>query len=365
MKDRSTQTDQAKFHINRGVDLSLKPKTYSDFEWRGAIASMGRLVDIRNFPDVAAKVLLGQQEAYLGTGFQGTIKALDPRIIGALVFWTKGPVDLLVDHPGLRQALELYKQNQTIIGLQLSVTGLGGTLLEPGIQSPEEVAIGLEKVFDTGLIIPEAVLLRYDPLLAVKAPGGRVIQNDTPQAFEKVVSLFAKLGVPVVETKFLLLGRESDDKYHHVLRRMKEAGVIPIPPDNKEQVFLELKKVADKYGIQIFTCCAKKEQNLIGWTHDSACLSAARLTNAAKKLYGNAWNRLPEDKRASRPGCQCSHYFDLSNIKGHRKCGAQDAACLYCTACSRVFGKIVRDKLDKEIEAFKNGERDEYYQHLV
>jgi len=117
--------------------------------------------------------------------------------------------------------------------------------------------------------------------------------------------------------------------------------------------------------MHLFSCCVKHEQNLPGWSHDSGCLSAERLTKAGKKFYGKDWNRLPIGLRASRLGCQCSDYYDLSGIKGHKKCGAQDAACLYCTACNNNFGKAIKSKLKAEIRAFKNGERDEYYAHLL
>ncbi len=60
----------------------LENEKYTELEWNGAIASMGRLVDIRNFPDVAADVLLGKREAFLGRGYKGEIKALNPEIIG-------------------------------------------------------------------------------------------------------------------------------------------------------------------------------------------------------------------------------------------------------------------------------------------
>ena len=343
----------------------LKNETYTELEWNGAIASMGRLVDIRNFPDVAADVLLGKRLAFLGRGYRGKTKALNPKIIGALVFWTKGPVELLIEHPGLREVLELYNSNHAVVGLQLSVTGFGSTLLEPGIQSPEEVSVGLKKVLGTGLISPEAVQLRYDPLIRAKVPGGRILRNDTIQAFEKVVPLFSKLGVKVVETKFLLLGKESDDKYHHVWKRMQESGVIPLPVDDISEVFSRLSEVAVKYDMRIFSCCVREEQNLPGWTYDSGCLSASRITEVGKKRFGKDWDRLSTASRSSRSGCKCSRYFDLSNIKGHKKCGSQDAACIYCTACSKTFGGKIINKLKKEIEAFKNGERDDYYQHLL
>ncbi|MFC1788365.1 DUF1848 family protein [Thermodesulfobacteriota bacterium] len=343
----------------------INNEAYTESEWNGAIASMGRLVDIRNFPEVAADVLLGKREARLGQGYKGEIKTLNPEIIGALVFWTKGPAELLIENPGLREVLELYNSNHAVIGLQLSVTGFGGTLLEPGIQSPEEVAIGLEKVLETGLISPEAVQLRYDPLIRVEAPDSRILKNDTAQAFEKVASLFSKLGIKLVETKFLLLGKENDDKYHHVWKRMQEAGVIHLPVDDISEVFSQLSEVAVKYNMEIFSCCVKEEQNLPGWTYDSGCISASRLTEVGKIRFGKDWDRLPTAGRSSRLGCMCSRYFDLSNIKGHKKCGSQDAACIYCTASSKAFGKTIKDKLTREIEAFKNAQRDDYYQHLM
>jgi hypothetical protein len=292
-------------------------------------------------------------------------KALDPEIIGALAFWTKGPVEILIEHPGLREVLELYKKNETVVGIQLSVTGFGGTLLEPGIQSPEDVAAGLEKVLDTGLILPEAVQLRYDPLMVVKAPDGRILRNDTAQAFEKVVSLFAPLGVKTFETKSLLIGKESDDKYHHVWKRMQEAGVTALDIDAVAEVFGDLSEVAVKYGIHLFSCCVKEEQHLPGWTQDSGCLSASRYTQVGKKVFGESWDRLSSFGRSSRLSCQCSNYIDLSNIKAHKKCGSQDAGCIYCTACSKVFGKSIRNMLTKEIEALKNGDREDFYQHLL
>ena len=99
-------------------------ETYTKKEWDRAIASMGRLVDIRNFPDVAADVLLGKRLAFLGLGNKGEKKALDPSIIGAVAFWTKGPVEILIEHPGLREVLELYKHNKAVVGLQFKCYGV-------------------------------------------------------------------------------------------------------------------------------------------------------------------------------------------------------------------------------------------------
>jgi len=80
---------------------------YTHDEWQNAIASLGRLVDIRNCPDAAADILLGRTPAYLGFGSERRGlpkgKAIDPKVPGALVLWTKGPVRILKDHPGMRK----------------------------------------------------------------------------------------------------------------------------------------------------------------------------------------------------------------------------------------------------------------------
>lgn len=337
--------------------------TYSEKEWNGAIASLGRLVDIRNFPDVAADVLLGRVPAFLGRGIRLQTKALDPKTVGAIVFWTKGPVNLLTEHDGLREALEAYDRNRAVIGLELSVTGFGGTFLEPGIQSPAEVAAGLREVLATGLIDPEAVVLRYDPLLKVQVQDGRILRNDTVQAFESVVSLFSALGVKSVETKFLLLSEEEHEKYHHVWDRMHEAGIYPLLLDDFATTFKQLSGVASNLGMNLFSCCIK--HYIPGWTGDSGCLSAHRLAGVGKKRFGDAWNRISFTPRPSRPGCDCTHYYDLSNVKGHKKCGSQDAACLYCTASCKKFGATIIEKTKQELEAFCNGERKEFYQLLL
>lgn len=338
-------------------------ETYSDTEWHGAIASLGRLVDVRNFPDVAADVLMGRTPAFLGRGTRLQTKAIDPGIVGALVFWTKGPVDLLIEHAGLREALETYHRNRAVIGLELSVTGLGGTFLEPGIQPPKEVAAGLRKVLDTGLIDPEAIVLRYDPLVKVRAPDGRIVRNDTVRAFESVVSLFAALGVRSVETKFLLLSEGEDEKYHHVWKRMEDHGIHPLPLDDFPTTFTQLSGVASDLGMNLFSCCIK--HFILGWTGDSGCLSAKRLTRVGKRRFGETWNRISFKPSPSRPGCDCTHYYDLSNVKGHKKCGSQEAACIYCTASCKRFGAAMRNKTKQAIDAFCNGEQEELHHHLL
>ena len=339
---------------------------YTEKQWRGAIASIGRLVDVRNFPAAAAEMLLGKRPVSLGQPRSLPAQRLDPEVIGAVVFWTKGAPDFLVEQSGLREVLETYKRLKAVVGLQLSVTGWGGTFVEPGIPTVEQVAQGLEKVLATGLIDVDAVQLRYDPLLRIRAPNGRLLGNDTPQAFEKVARPFAGLSLKYVKTKFFLLGNDTHGKYRHVRERMRAFHVIPLAAGNNLlRTYARLVDVARKHNMMLSSCCVRTEQNRPAWPHDQGCLSAARLTAVGKKLFGPSWQRLSQAPRPSRRGCLCSQYFDFSRLKGHRKCGSGDSACIYCTACNRIFGNRLRERFAFEMKAFCEGRREEAYAHLL
>lgn len=308
--------------------------TYTEEEWGGAIASLGRLVDVRNFPDTAAKLLMGESPAYRGLGTKAK-KHLVPKMIPALVLWTKGPVEIFVEHVDMRQVLEMYDSHKAIIGIQLTVTGFGGTFLEPGIPSPEETAAGLDKVFKTGLVDPDAVLIRYDPLVRIKCPNESILSNATEKSFEKVVSLFGKLGVKNFSTKFLLLSTMKPKKYSHVYERLIDAELIPMRIEDKSGIFKILKKVVDNFDANLKTCCVKVEQNIDDWFYDSGCLSGHRLTLVGKKRFGENWNRITTMKRPSRPGCLCTWYWDLSVNKGFKRCGGFNSIYFHVTCVLR------------------------------
>jgi len=251
------------------------------------------------------------------------------------------------------------------VGLQLTVTGCGGTMIEPGIPTPQEVGDELGQLFATGLVDPAAVLLRYDPLLRVKAPDGKVLRNDTARAFRHVASLFSKLGVSAATTKFLLRSHPRDKRYRHVYERMVENGLAPLPPGDIHEVFQELTQVAPEYGIALQTCCVREEQKTASWGHDGGCLCGPRLTEVGKRRFGSSWNRISPMNRPSRPGCLCSLYWDLSVNRGLKRCGGGSAGCIYCTSSAKKFGPRLLQTLQEEREWYLSGKRLKAYEHLM
>jgi len=329
---------------------------YTAEEWKGRIASLGRRVDVRNFPDVAADILKGNIPAFLGLGCTLPRKCLNPKHIGGLVIWTKGPVDILIKNEKLFAALKIYQEYQAVIGLQLSVTGFGGQYVEPGIPKPEDIAAQLKEVFKTGLIDPQAVTLRYDPVMKLRTGDGKYLRNDTESAINKVFGLFANLGINRVESKPLLAAELTGEKYHHVWQRLQDAGLTPISftEDEIREIYKNMSLLALKYGFKLMTCCIAATSKIAGWNLDQGCLDSEQLSLVGKKLYGESWARLTSAKRASRTGCKCSAYWDLSTVEGLKKCG-KTAACLYCTACAKSFGKEILDMVEN-LKRHHNGE---------
>ena len=57
----------------------MSKEYYTEKEWEARIASFGRVVDIRNFKDLAADILLGEREALLQRNNKPKKKCIAPK----------------------------------------------------------------------------------------------------------------------------------------------------------------------------------------------------------------------------------------------------------------------------------------------
>ena len=80
-----------------------------------------------------------------------------PEQVHSLVVWTKNPQNMIA--PGaLRETLERYRQ----LYVHLTITGLGGTVLEPHIPSWETV-LQMVPALIALVKVPERISWRFDP----------------------------------------------------------------------------------------------------------------------------------------------------------------------------------------------------------
>ncbi|MCK4428229.1 MAG: DUF1848 family protein, partial [candidate division Zixibacteria bacterium] len=98
--------------------------------------------------------------------------------IHTLVIWTKNPKNIL-SHPGLKKCLEELDQ----IYILLTVTGLGGTPLEPFAPKTEEVFDQLPEIIDF-IGSSQRLAIRYDPLIDVVYKGKIRLSNIDMNLFD-------------------------------------------------------------------------------------------------------------------------------------------------------------------------------------
>ena len=152
------------------------------------VISVSRTKDvIQNSPNILSAILKGERECKLSFSAKKSLLKLDD--IHTLVLWTKNPSNI-INYKPLHDVLMDYVNNHNgLIALELTVTGWGGTFMEWNMPYYNDVYNTLKKIIQKKIIYPEAILLRYDPLLTIKLSNGIILSNMQPQLFKKIVKL--------------------------------------------------------------------------------------------------------------------------------------------------------------------------------
>ncbi len=223
--------------------------------------------------------------------------------IHTLVLWTKNPASI-IEHKPLFQSLKKISQ----LYIQLTVTGLGGSLLEPEVPYWHYIMDSLEEIIPL-LGTPDRICLRYDPLLRITIPDGSLLTNMDSALFESVVSRAAHWGIKQVKISYIT-------PYNKVLSRLERLGfkLIDMPiSELKEFIEQELRPISRKYGMQLLSCVAP-------YYSDTGCIDAKLLTELHPQ---NTPLSLAKDK-GQRKNCHCTDSFDIGKWY---QCAN---GCLYC-----------------------------------
>jgi hypothetical protein len=228
-----------------------------------------------------------------------------PETVHTLVLWTKDPRPM-ADHADLRRALSRYEA----LYLHLTVTGLGGTILEPGVPPWRRVLGALPGVFAAlPNLLPGAVELRYDPLIRVFGRAGGVEGNLEPDLLRGVAAEVAGSGVTTVRTSVLTL-------YPKVVRRLADRGLTVDPRlDELAGSFITgvMAPICDDRGLTLLTC-VRPEGGKRG------CIDGPTLT--VLHPAGRRCSRARD--RSQRGECRCTVSKDIGS---YRLC---PHGCLYC-----------------------------------
>ncbi|MBI4600819.1 MAG: DUF1848 domain-containing protein [Planctomycetes bacterium] len=232
--------------------------------------------------------------------------SLRPEDCLALVFWTRNPAPLL---PALRD----IRAAGHCVGFHVTITGYPRELeshvppLEASIRRARELA---------GIVGPEAVVWRYDPIVlsSLTPAEGHVerfgaiaeaLEGATRSAYFSFVSLYGK-----TRRSFERVARE-----HGVAFREPEGA-------EKRELALRLAEVASRRGMRLFACC---EDALVGdGIEKGRCVDIDWI----RRLRPDAAEDLA--RRPTREQCGCTESVDI---------GAYDTCPFGCAYCYATRGR--------------------------
>jgi DNA repair photolyase len=164
--------------------------------------------------------------------------------IHSLVIWTKNPQNMLL-HSELHKILKGLDQ----VYVLLTVTGLGGTALEPGAPKTEHVFEQLPEIIRL-IGSPERLAIRYDPLIDVMHQGKDRICNIDAGLFEQVLHRAHDLGIKRIITSYVTI-------YQKVEKRLIQNGFeIVRHPLEEIADFIRgrMMPLASGLGMELSTC---------------------------------------------------------------------------------------------------------------
>ena len=225
-----------------------------------------------------------------------------PEQVHSLVIWTKNPRNMIA--PGaLREALERYAQ----LYVHLTVTGLGGTMLEPNIppwKMVQQMVPGLIALVKGA----ERICWRFDPIVRCVVQESFISNIDM---FDALACSMAAAGVSTCRTSWV-------EPYPKVLRRLEKKGVrlaAHTAQERGEHVQL-LEQTAAGLGMSLHYCS-------VDGCGCSSCIDGALLN----RLHPDG--EICSTKRATgqRRLCGCTESVDIGWYS--QKC---PNGCLYCYA---------------------------------
>lgn len=225
-----------------------------------------------------------------------------PEKVHTVVLWTKNPANLITPGP-LRECLLRYTQ----LYVHLTITGLGGTMLEPKIPDWKTVVDMLPGILElTGSA--ERISWRFDPIIRAVTAGSVITNIDL---FPLIAQHIKHSGVTVCRTSWV-------EPYKKVLRRLEKKAITLVPYSYNEKAgqMQLLEKTAAAMSLKIHYCSSEgcpRSQCI-----DGRLLSRLRPDHAVCSF---------RKAKGQRTMCGCTESVDVGWYS--LKCGN---GCLYCYA---------------------------------
>lgn len=270
------------------------------------VISISRRTDIPAFyTHWLIKVLEKREVRYVPPRGGLRIVSLDPKDVHSLVFWSKnyGP---LIKNLNLLRLLSRYN-----LYFHFTITGLGGTFIEPKIPTPLNVLEQMENMVH--LFGSDRINWRFDPILHWEK-NNKLYSNLSE--FKYLASKITKTGIH--SCTFSLAQR-----YKKIISRFKRKKLTFINPSEQEEELMlsQLSVIASKVGLSLSWCAGKDVSHLgISKGH---CIDGTKLSRLRRD---NEIAPLAKDP-TQRNQCGCTLSIDIGSYS--QPC---QGGCLYCYA---------------------------------
>ncbi|MBM3294695.1 MAG: DUF1848 domain-containing protein [Candidatus Aminicenantes bacterium] len=277
------------------------------------VISASRRTDlVAFFPGRLAEALRSGRARILGPSGRIFTAGLEPEAVHTVVLWSKNFANLLRNAGGLREALAVYGQ----VYAHFTVTGLGGTVLEPGAPP---VAEALAQLPGLAAVLghPRRLSVRFDPVLFWREGDDR---RTNLESFVPVAEAAAAAGTTDMRMSFA-------QPYAKAVRRMRAAGLDFLDPEDGEKIEIaaRLAETARSLGLNLWACGQNVLTRAVG-IRASSCIDGRLLAELHPRRAA-----APVGKdRSQRAECRCTASVDIGSY-------AQTCphACLYCYANPR------------------------------
>lgn len=248
------------------------------------------------------------------TGPAGGVQTVDlsPSAVHTVVLWSKDFSNLLRNAHGLIDLLSAYDQ----LYLHFTITGLGGTAIEPGVPGYLDALAQLPGL--TALAgNPLRVSVRFDPVLFWEDHGeGR----SNVALFSEVAEAASAQGVRDIRMSFA-------QWYGKAVRRAaarRFSFTVPAEGEQRSRA-LEMAAMAAARGLVLHACSQPALAGVPG-VRPSACIDGALL----ETLHPRREPASRRKDRGQRAACLCTDSRDIGSYTQ-----ACPHACVYCYANPR------------------------------
>lgn len=218
------------------------------------------------------------------------IKEIGCENIHTLVIWTKNPKNILL-HPKVRKCFEELNQ----IYILMTVTGLGGTPLEPFAPETKEVFDQLPRIIEF-IGSPQRLAIRYDPLMDVVYKRKIHLSNLDVNLFTEILEKAHSLGIKRIIVSYVTL-------YQKVIERLKRND-FEIVDHKMEEItdFIKNKMMprVEKLEMELSTC-------VLPDLTTKGCIDGETLTLLHPKLEPCSKVKDP----SQRETCHCTKSYDI------------------------------------------------------